>query len=69
MSVRKSTGSTTGSQAPALSRYAPTLLTNAQGRPDTGAGLVDQFVGDIRHVELGGIDVVDAEFDGPPQHG
>ena len=31
-------------------------------------GLADQFVGHIRPIELGGIDVIDTEFDGPPEH-
>ena len=30
--------------------------------------LVDQLVGDVRAVELGGVDVVDAGVDGPAQH-
>ncbi len=30
---------------------------------------VDQLVGDIRTVELGRVDVVDAGLDGPAQHG
>jgi hypothetical protein len=31
--------------------------------------LTDEFVGDVRTVELRGVDVVDAEFDRPFQHG
>ena len=30
--------------------------------------LPNQLVGDVGTVELGGVDVVDAEFDRPPQH-
>jgi hypothetical protein len=32
-------------------------------------GGVDQLVGDVRPVELGGVDVVDTQLDGPAQHG
>ena len=32
-------------------------------------GLADEFVGDVGAVELRGVDVVDAQFDGPAQHG
>ena len=31
-------------------------------------GFADELVGDVRAVELGGIDVVDAKFDSAPQH-
>ena len=31
--------------------------------------LADEFVGHVRPVELRGVDVVDAELDGPAQHG
>ena len=31
--------------------------------------LADEFVGHVGSVELRGVDVVDAEFDGPAQHG
>ena len=32
-------------------------------------GLADQFVGHVRPVELRGVDVVDSQFDRPPQDG
>jgi hypothetical protein len=32
-------------------------------------GLVDQLVGDVGPVELRGVDVVDAQFDCPTEHG
>jgi hypothetical protein len=34
-----------------------------------GKGLVDDLVGDVGTVEVGGVDVRDAEFDGRAQHG
>ena len=30
---------------------------------------VDQLVGDVGPVELGGVEVVHAQLDGPPEHG
>ena len=48
---------------------AADLADQCQVRRIGMQGLADQFVGHVGPVELGGVDVVDAEFDGPPQHG
>src|SRR5580693_35155 len=45
------------------------LADQCQVRRIRVQSLADQFVGHVRPVELGGVDVVDTEFDGPAQHG
>ena len=54
----------------------PVVITTRADLADQGQiggvgvqGLVDEFVGDVGAVELRGVDVVDAQFDGPAQHG
>ena len=44
------------------------MLTSARSVRVGVQRLADQFVGHIRPIELGGVDVIDAEFDGPPEH-
>ena len=70
MSARSSSGSCAGSQSPSVSsRLAPTLLTNARVGGVGMQRFADEFVGDIRAVELRGVDVVDAQLDCALEHG
>ena len=68
MSRRKSAGSLTGSQPPVVVATPADLAHQGQVVRVWIQRLADELVGDVGTVELGGVDVVDAELDRPPQH-
>ena len=69
MSRRKSAGSDSGSQAPGLVASPAYLADQREVLRVRMQRLPDELVGHVGTVELGGVDVVHAEFDRPPQHG
>ena len=66
--ARSSSGRCAGSQPPLSSRRAPTLETSTRSSGYGCSASRISCVGDVGSVVLGGVDVVDAELDGPAQH-
>ncbi len=69
MLARSSSGSCAGSHAPVVVAACTDLADQCQIGGVGVQCLVDEFVGDVGAVELRGVDVVDAQFDGPAQDG
>ena len=65
MPARSCSGSSSGSQPPVSSRRRADLADQGEVVRVGVQGLADQLVDHVRAVVLGGVDVVDAELDGP----
>ena len=67
--LRSSSGVRACGHPPFSSRRAPTLVTMCSCVRVRRERLADDLVGDVRPVEVGGVDVGDAELDGLAKHG